>query len=63
MTPAAKGAAAVVHRTFVVSIQTTSHFPTGLAYYGFEVLTADERRVVARLARSDQEGVFASALY
>lgn len=62
-TPTAEIAAAVVRRSLGTPVQTISRFPTGLAHYVFDVLTADGRRVVARLGRSGQKGTFASAVY
>jgi Ser/Thr protein kinase RdoA (MazF antagonist) len=62
-TPTAEFAAAVVRRSLGTPVQTISRFPTGLAHYVFDVLTVDGRRVVVRLARSGQEGTFASAMY
>ena len=62
-TPTAADAAVIVRRALHQSVLTVRRFPTGLAHYVFEVVTANGQKLAVRIARPDERINFAGALY
>ena len=62
-TPTAQAAADVVRRYLGNEPVRVARFPTGLANYVYDVVTADGGNVVVRLARAGQGARFAGAVY
>jgi aminoglycoside phosphotransferase (APT) family kinase protein len=54
-TPTERDARAIVERALMQPALTIRRFPTGLCHYVYDVLLADQRRVVVRIAGADTQ--------
>src|SRR5688572_17854057 len=61
--PTEEDARAVVRAVLRDEARTVTRFPTGLAHYVYDVVTAQDHVVVVRMARRDRTAGLAGAIY